>query len=332
LRPQLLITDYSTDVDQLQPGTVFTLQMDVENLGNAEARRVTMIVGGGSTTGGSTDGTPEPGGGLSGASGEFSDFAPIGASNVSFLGDLAAGDSLQGSQRLIVNATTEAGAYPLQISFVYSDPNGTTYTDDQVITLLVYSQPLVDINFYTEPPPLFVGQPGSLPLQLVNIGNDTAVFGNFSVTAENAQFTNNTIFVGALDPGGFFPLDAQITPEQAGPLELLVSVGYTDDFNQPQAITETLTVEVMEEPIFEPPIDGGEGFPPDGGFPEPGVGEGGMATEETFLQKVWRFIAGLLGLDSGIQQPEQEEFPVFPEEEFPVPGEGEGIPLPGPAG
>jgi hypothetical protein len=189
---------------------------------------------------------------------------------------------------------------------------------------------LVDINFYTEPPPLFVGQPGSLPLHLVNIGNETAVFGNFSVTAENAQFTNNTIFVGALDPGGFFPLDAQITPEQAGPLELLVSVGYTDDFNQPQAITETLTIEVMEEMIFEPPPDGGGGFPPDGGpYPVPGEGEGIPTGEETLLQRIWRFISGLLGLDSGIQQP---EVPVFPEEEFPVPGEGEEIPLPGPAG
>ncbi len=324
LRPQLLITDYRTDVDQLQPGTIFTLEMDIENLGNAEARRVTMIVGGGSTTGGSTDGTPQPGGGLSGASGEFSDFAPIGASNVSFLGDLDAGDSLQGSQRLIVNATTEAGAYPLQVSFVYSDENGASYTDDQVITLLVYSQPLVDINFYTEPPPLFAGQPGSLPLQLINIGNDTAVFGNFSVTAENAEFTNNTIFVGALDPGGFFPLDAQITPFQPGPLELIASVGYTDDFNQPQTITRTLSVEVMEEMIIEPPIEGGEGFPgegfpPDGGgFPGPvdgGVNGGG---EETLLQRIWRFISGLLGLGSGIQQPE-EQVPVFPGEEFPIP-------------
>jgi hypothetical protein len=225
LRPQLLITDYSTDVEQLQPGSIFTLEVDIQNLGNAEARRVTMIVGGGSTTGGSSDGTPESDGGLSGAGGEFSDFAPIGTSNVSFLGDLDAGDSLQGSQALIVNATTEAGAYPLKISFVYSDANGTNYVDDQVVTLLVYQRPLVEMNFYTEPPPLFVGQPGSLPLQLINVGNASTVFSNFSVTAEGAQFTNNTIFVGALEPGGFFPLDAQITPEQVGPLELQVTVG-----------------------------------------------------------------------------------------------------------
>jgi hypothetical protein len=304
--------------------------LNVQNLGNAEARRITMIVGGGSTTSSTADGTPEAGGGVSGGSGEFTNFAPIGTSNVSFLGDLDAGDSLQGSQALIVNAATEAGAYPLKITFIYTDPAGASFTDDQVITLLVYRKPLVEMNFYTEPPPLFAGQPGSLPLQLVNIGNDSTVFGNFSVTAENAQFTNNTIFVGALEPGGFFPLDAQITPEEPGPLELLVSVGFTDDFNQPQVITETLTMEVMEEFSGEPPLDGGEGFPAgEGEIPEPGPGEGAPPGEETVVQRIWRFISGLLGLDSGVPEP---EFPEGPVEEFPVPGEGEPIPLPGPAG
>lgn len=328
LRPQLLITDYAIDIEQLQPGSVFSLEVDVQNLGNAEARRVSMIVGGGSTTG---DGTPESDGGLSGAGGEFSDFAPIGTSNVSFLGDLDAGDALQTSQALIVNATTEAGAYPLKISFVYSDANGTNYIDDQVITLLVYQQPLVEINFYTEPPPLFAGQPGSLPLQLINVGNGSAVFGNFSVTAENAEFFNNTIFVGALDPGGFFPLDAQITSFEPGPLDLQVSVSYIDDFNQPQVISETLTVEVMEAFVPEIPPEGefpGEGYPGGGeGFPAPGG-------EETFLQRVWRFISGLLGLDSGLPTPDSEfpegippgeEFP--PVEEFPIPADGEAVPV-----
>ncbi len=308
LRPQLLISGYSTDITQLEPGISFTLNLTVQNAGNTNAERITMILGGGSSSGGSVSGTPDSGGGLSGAGGEFSNFAPVNASNVSSLGGLAVGQTLQASQALIVNASTKPGAYPVKVSFVYNDAAGGTFTDDQVITLLVYQRPSVELNFYIQPPPpLFVGQPGSLPLQVVNTGRNSVVFGNFTVTGQGAQFSNNTIFIGALEPGGFYPLDAQIVPEVAGMMELQVNVGYTDDFNQAQVISKTLTIEVIDAPIIEPPIDGG-GIPPDGGFPPdgglpPDGGTGEVTGEETLLQKVWRFVLGLLGLSSGVPQP-----------------------------
>lgn len=307
LRPQLLITDYQSDVEKLEPGTAFTLQLNIENQGNADARRVTMILGGGSNGSSPPEGTPEAGGGLSGAGGEFTNFAPVGSSNVQFLGDLTAGDSQRARQALIVNASTKPGAYPVKVSFVYNDGQGSSFVDDQVITLLVFSQPSVEINFYMPPPPFVAGQPGQLPLQLVNTGKSAAVFGNFRVTAADAPVENNSVFVGALEPGGFFPLDAQIIPEQPGSLDLLAAVNYTDDFNQPQVLTRTLTIEVMEGMGFEEPI---EPFPGEAGPPlEP--------VAETLAQRIWRFIRGFIGLDSGIPQPQPE---------FPIPGEGEPFP------
>ncbi|MCA9898927.1 MAG: IPT/TIG domain-containing protein [Ardenticatenaceae bacterium] len=310
LRPQLLVTGYEIDQDQLQPGMGFTLSLTVQNQGNSEARRVTMILGGGSTSGGTVDGTPVPGGGLDGAGGDFGKFAPVGASNVQTLGNLAEAGNLQTSMALIVNAATEPGAYPVKVSFVYTDERNNSYEDDQVITLLVYKRPSVAMSFYTPVFDFFIGQPGSLPLQLVNSGRSTAVFGNFSVTAEGATFENNSFFVGTLDPGGFFPLDAIIYPEVAGPLDLLLSVNYTDDFNQPQVLTQTLTINVMEAFFPEEPF---EPFP-DENIPEV------VVEPETFGQKVWRFVLGLLGLSSGVPQPAQPDFGV--PSEFPVDGEG----------
>ena len=55
-RPQLVVSNYTTDVDPLQPGTIFTLKLDVRNLGLADASTVTMVLGGGVTT--SDTGTP----------------------------------------------------------------------------------------------------------------------------------------------------------------------------------------------------------------------------------------------------------------------------------
>ena len=307
LRPQLLITSYSTDLEQLGPGKQFRLTLTVQNQGNAHAQRVTMILGGGTAAGGSSGGTPESGGGLSGAGGEFSKFAPVGSSNVQFVGDLAQGQQVTLHQDLIVNATTEAGAYPIRVSFVYNDETNGNFVDDQVITLLVYRQPSVTMNFYMPAPPLMAGEFGSLPLQLVNGGRNSVAFGTFRVTAEGATLMNNEVFIGNLEPGGFFPLDAQIIPAVPGPLTLELSVGYTDDFGQPQTITQTLDVEVMEG--FMPPFpDEGGGFEPP--FPDGGGGfEPPVTEEETWGQWLWRALLGFLGLSSAPPAPATPAFP-----------------------
>jgi hypothetical protein len=256
VKPQLVITSYSSDVDPLQPGLQFNLSLTITNMGVSAARRVTMIVGGGSSASGSDGGTPQPGG-VSGASGEFSNFAPIGASNVQSLGDFQTGYTQTAIQPLIVNTTTTPGAYPLKISFTYTDDQNHTFTDDSVITLLVYRLPQVDIDFYQDPNPLFAGQMNLLPLQVVNLGRSSIVLGTMRVSADNGQVSNNSILVGTLEPGGYFTLDASYMPDQTGPVDLIVTIDYTNDFNASEVITETLTVEILEQQMIEPPIDGG---------------------------------------------------------------------------
>ncbi len=304
---QLIIPSYGTTVDPLQPGSQFTLTMTVQNVGNATANHVTMIVGGGGSD--NSGGTPQPGG-VSGGSGEFTNFAPVGTSNVQTLGDLVAGGLAQVSQNLIVNVSTNPGAYPMKISFSYVNDKGQTINDEQVITLLVYSLPFVEVNFYRVPDPFFVGQPGQLPIQLVNLGKRTAVLGNMTITTQNGTLENSTTLVGALDAGGYFTLDSMLTPDSSGKVTLNVAIDYTDDFNKARKIEKTLEVTVEEgfmEPTPDPSMQGGKGNGGGGGM------EVGSATGETALQKIWRFILGLLGLDSAppavapaIQSPEQQ--------------------------
>jgi hypothetical protein len=294
--------------------------MTVQNNGNVGAQRVTMIVGGGSSSGGSTDGTPQAPGGVSGGGGEFTNFAPVGASNIQTLGDLPEGGAVQARQDLIVNVSTNPGAYPMKVTFSYLNGKGEVVNDEQVITLLVYSLPSVDISFYRPPDPFFVGQPGALPIQVVNLGKRLAVLGTLKIESIGGMIENGTSLVGSLDSGGYFTLDAMIIPEQSGPLQLDVTIDYTDDFNQARTITRTLEIEVMEgfeEPIIEPGMEGGggggEAFPP--------------AMEETTFQKIWRFVLGFLGLDSA--PPSNGDPGIVPgpgiEEPVPVqPGTGKG--------
>ncbi len=294
LRPQLVISSYSADLAKLQPGVQFKLNLGLENLGNANAKRVTMILGGGSTTGNEASGTPGAGG-TSGGAADLTNFAPIGSSNIQSLGDLPMGAKLAISQNLIVNVSTNPGAYSMKISFAYLDERGRNFTDDQVITLLVYSLPQVEIGFYRETGPLMVGQPTVLPLHVINMSHKSTILGNMQVAAENIQFTNNNLAIGPLDPGLDFVMDASMTPIQAGPLTLTVTVDYIDDFNQPQKISKNLQVEVAEAPAVEPGVE----VPGKNGT----AGEPLPATAETFLQKIWRLVRGLIGLDSGIATP-----------------------------
>jgi methionine-rich copper-binding protein CopC len=305
-RSQLVINTYLADVEILQPGSLFSLELGVQNVGNASARSVTMIVGGGSA-GSSPNGTPQPGG-VSGGSGEFTNFAPVGTSNIQSLGDFAPGASLIASQNLIVNVSTNPGAYPMKITFSYLDEQGNTINDEQVITLLVYSLPNVDVSFYQPIGPLYAGQPNFLPLQVVNLGRKMSVLGTMKVSTDNGMMENAQSLVGSLEAGGYFTLDAMVYPDSPGPLELTINIDYTDDFNQPRTIVKTLTLGVMEMemPPFDPNFPEGEGgyYPPAG-------------QEETFLQKAWRFILGLFGLDSG--KPVEQPVPMYEEEPMPRP-------------
>jgi len=254
-------------------------------VGNVKAQRITMIVGGGSSGGGG--GTPQPGG-VSGGSGDFANFAPVGASNVQSLGDLGAGDETQADQNLIVNVNTSPGAYPMKITFSYINDQGEVINDEQVITLLVYSLPAVDVSFYRPPDPFFVGQPGPLPIQVVNTGKRLAVLGNIKVSAKTGQIDSGTSLIGSLDAGGYFTLDSIYTPEQSGAQSLDVVIEYVDDFNQSRTITKQLEIEVQEafiEPTLDPSMEGGGG------------GEA-IIEEESILHKIFRFVKGLFGLDS----------------------------------
>lgn len=299
-RPQMVITSYEVDLDSLQPGSIFSLDVEVANVGNADASRLTMILGGGSSSGGPPPSTPDPtipGGGISGASGDFGVFAPVASSNVQYLGDLKQGGRANTGSRLIVNSSANPGAYPLKISFTYTTADGTVYTDDQVVTMLVYSTPLVDVNFYRPPDPLFAGQMGALPLQVINLGRKASVLGSMVVTSADGMVENGQTLIGTLDTGFPYTFDSMIIPNQPGPVNVQVEIHYTDDFNQPQVITKTLTLEAMEAPVFEPPP---EGIPGEGGIPvDPTIGQ-----PETTWQKVVRFLKGLFGLDSG--QPQQD--------------------------
>lgn len=311
-RSQLVISGYQTNVVVLEPGVQFTLQMIVQNVGSVMAKGVTMIVGGGSASSSGGGETPAPGG-VSGGGGEFSNFAPVGSSNVQSLGDIDKGASISATQQLIANVSINPGAYPVKVTFSYFDNKNNLINDEQVITLLVYNLPNVDVSFYQPVISLMAGQPNPLPLQLTNLGKRSVVLGTMKVQTDNGFIENSETLVGALDTGGYFTFDSLVIPDAPGTLTISITIDYTDDFNQARTITDTLSLEVMEMPLEVIPDPSQEGGAMEGGGFEPGT------VEESFMRKAWRFVLGLLGLDSA---PPTDSQPAVPE----------GVPFPDPGG
>lgn len=310
-RPQMVVNSYTTDIDPLQPGSHFKLGLKVSNAGTADARGVSLVYGGGATAG-TTDplGTPQAGG-VGGAGGDVSNFAPVGNSNVILLGDVPVGGTLSPEQEFIVNVTTNPGAYPLKLSFVYTDAKGVRMVDDQVITLLVFSLPQLEFSFYQPVEGMITaGQMGSLPIQITNLSRKSVVLGNVVATSPDGEMSNNSILIGTLDPGGYYTFDPMFMPFSEGEATINFEIRYTDDFNQLRTYNSSLSVIAnppMEMPTPYPLLDenGNPVLDKDGNpvmvdpmnpFPEGNPQE--PTSQPGFFARIWNAIKSFFGFGS----------------------------------
>ncbi len=261
-RPQLLIVGSRTEPETLAPGDIFTLTLEVTNVGGGEAQRLTLTLGG------------EGGSGLK-------PFAPLASGNIRFVPRVSAGETVEVVQQLAVDGKADPGAYPLPIALAYDDTRGTRRTDSQLISLLVRRRPYLQIGFYNPVPTATVGIPFPLPVEVTNIGRASVNVSTLEVSSQQLEITNGSLYLGPLDAGTSGSLEALAVAQQGGTAEVLVTVHYLDDFDQPQVVTKTLTVQV-EEPVAV------EQNPPMEQAPE----------GETVWDRILRFLKGLLGLGS----------------------------------
>ncbi len=260
-RPQLLVAAARTDPEPVAPGDLFTLTLEVENVGGGDAHRLLLTLGG---EGGK----------------ELGPFAPRAAGNVLFVSRIRAGERIALHIPLVVDGSTEAKAYGVPVLLAYEDARGTTRTDLQRISLIIQRRPILQIGFYRPVEGVMVGMPFPLPVEVINLGKSSINVSTLEVRSDRLEIQNGSLYVGPLDGGTSASLEATAVAQEPGTVEVTVYVNYLDDFNRPQAVTHTLTVEVQAPP--EPVQQ--ESAPPQE--------KGG------FWETILRFLRGLLGLGS----------------------------------
>lgn len=342
-RPQMVVNGFASTIDPLQPGSTFKLTLDVSNVGNAEARNVSLVFGGGAISGGSGSGsggvevTQDPGG-VSGSGADLSNFLPLGKSNVYVIGNVPAGGSARPEQEFVVNVTANPGAYPLKLSFVYTDAKGKRLVDDQVITLMILSLPNLEVSLYRSVDgQLISGQLVTLPIQITNLSRKSVVLGKIAVSTDAGELTNNTALVGTVDAGGYYTLDANFTPSKEGDVELKFAINYIDDFNQPRVFNTSLKLQVSPAPPAptQTPLLDKNGNPvldKDGNpvMVDPNAPAGSQPVQEPstgFWARVWQSIKGFFGFGSS-----QEVNPPASNPGSPEGGDGGGINMPADGG
>ncbi|MBC7226192.1 MAG: IPT/TIG domain-containing protein [Thermoflexales bacterium] len=260
-RPQLLIAAVQTEPPVVAPGDFFTLTLAVQNVGGGDAYRLLLTLGG---EGGK----------------ELGPFVPRESGNVLFVSRVPAGETVRLTVPLVVDGSADAKAYGVPALLAYEDARGTSRSDVQRISLVVQRRPIFRIGFYRPVEGAMVGTPFPLPVELINLGKASVNVTMMEVTGEGLEIQNGSLYVGPLDGGTSASLEATAVAQQAGTAEVVVSVHYLDDFNRPQTVTQTLTVEVA-------------------GPPEPAPQESAPSSETpTFWEKILRFLRGLLGLGS----------------------------------
>jgi hypothetical protein len=193
---------------------------------------------------------------------------------------VAAGDTVELVQQLVVDGSADPGVYSLPVALAYDDARGTRHSDSQRISLLVHRRPHLQIGFFRPVEGATVDVPFEVPVEVINIGRTLVNVSTLEVNSRQLEIQDGVLYLGPLDGGTSGSLEATAVAQEGGTAEILVTVHYLDDFEQPQVVTTTLTVEVEE--------------------PEQVDLEAEPSQEEEggFWDRVLRILRGLVGLGS----------------------------------
>jgi hypothetical protein len=283
--PLLLLREFSTGKDVLKPGDQFTLDMQIENVGDEDAANMLVTFG---TVPASSDATP--GGGSSSSTTSSTTFAPVGFGGSVFVGTVKAkGGKLQMTQTFIVNGSVDSGIYGLPITLRYQKADGANGQDSLSAPLVVVMPPQLQLSLQNPVPPLVnVGEPVSLALRVGNKGKKQVNFVKALVEAENGEVVSGQETpLNPMQVNDDVTINASVNPTGAGPVKITLMLVYLNDLNRQQSITEVYESEAVIPPTQVPitPVSPIETPPP---------------TEQPVNQRdlLGRILLALLGLGS----------------------------------
>jgi hypothetical protein len=269
-KPVLLISNYSTDVEELKAGTTFNLTFDIYNTNATTAAKNIKV-----TIKKSTDPNSDV-------------FNLTQGNNSFFINKLNPEESVTKTLQMKVKSNASTQAYPviLQVEYEYDglkpdpetgDIKGIEMTTDLNLQVIENARPVVDnANIYSWEGPVSVGTPATLHLDFYNMGRSQ--LNNVTVTVEGdfSKADGSMYFIGNTAAGSSAYADFDVIPNLVGSAKCILKVNYEDSNGDLQEYIHEFTTDVMDAASMPMPGDmgenpGGEVFNPGGVMPKKNI-------------------------------------------------------------
>ncbi len=248
-KPKLIVSKYSTDVEELRAGSTFNFIFDIHNThSSVAAKNITVTV-----------------------SQAENIFSPTQGSNSFFISRIEAGETVQKSLEMKVKADATTKAYPLKLTIEYeydgieANPTtgevGETRVEELNLQAVENSRPVVDyVNVYSWDGNVMVGNPATLSFEFYNMGKSPLNNVIATVEGDFTKSDGNMYFIGTVDAGSASFVEFDVIPNVEGTAKGILHITFEDSNGD----------EIKFDKEFETMVQGAMTWDP--GM-EPGIGE-----------------------------------------------------------
>lgn len=236
--PRIIVSKYSTNVEQIKAGQEFTLDFALQNTSAKTTVKNIKVVLSSSTT--TSTGTEKGSGDV---------FFAAAGSNSFYIPSIAPGASVNNEIKLMSKQDVEPGVYAVHLKIDYEDEKGTTIPSaDEQISFSVVQEQRLEVQSMNIPTDGMTGSAIPINFQYINKGKATIY--NLSVTVEG-DFTleGGSQYIGNLTAGYNDYFDNVVTPTKEGESKGTIVLTFEDlNGNEKQEKTEfTCNVAPMGE-------------------------------------------------------------------------------------
>lgn len=239
-KPKLIISNFSTDQEELRAGNTFNFNFDIKNTHSSVAARNIKVT-------------------ISQADNIFSVNK---GSNTFYITEIPAGETVQNTLELKVKSDATTKAYPLEITMEYeyegAEPNPTTgeigETAKETINLQAVenSRPVVDnivVGSWDAP---VVNQPTALTFEFYNMGKSPLNNVHATVEGDYTLSTGNMYFIGNVEAGSQEYAELEVIPSVEGQAKGTLVVTFEDSNGDEVNITKEFEGTIQGEFIQDP--------------------------------------------------------------------------------
>lgn len=271
--PKIIISKYTTDLEELKAGSTFKFTFDLYNTNSTTAaKNITVTV--------------------SKPAGQQEVFTVTQGSNSFFINKIDPGETVQNTLEFKIKSDTATGAYPITITIEYeydgmkanttTGKTGEIRTEELNLQVAENARPVVDnVNVYSFEGNIMLGNPATLAFEFYNMGKSQLNNVVATVEGDFLKSDGSMYFIGNVTPGLSTYAEFEVIPNIEGTAKGVLKVTYENSNGEQVEYKKEFEAMVMGATVFDPGMgDGGSGE----------VFNPGVPVAKKAILPVWLFI------------------------------------------